>query len=57
MGASLSDDGLLLLLLVPEDDFKATQAAGPISKEFSGAGKPLSAFISIQKEDFSLTLE
>lgn len=68
MGADLSDDELLLLVLVPEDDFNAMKEAGPINTEYSGMGKPLStfikelakekktAFISIQKEDFSLTL-
>jgi hypothetical protein len=68
MGADWTDDELLLLVLVPEDDFKAMKAAGPIKTEYSGAGKPLSAFIkelakqkksafiSIQREDFALTL-
>ena len=68
MGADLTDDELLLLVLVPEDDFKAMKAAGPINTAYSGTGKPLSAFIkdlmkqkksafiSIQKENFSLTL-
>ena len=68
IGGNLTDDELFLLLLAPEDDFKAMKAAGPINTEYSGAGKPLaafireltkqkkSAFISIQKEDFSLTL-
>jgi oxaloacetate decarboxylase alpha subunit len=68
MGANLTDDELLLLLLVPEDDFKAMRAAGPIKTEYSGAGKPLagfikeltkqkkSTFINIHKENFSLTL-
>lgn len=68
MGANLTDDELLLLVLAPEDDFKAMQAAGPIKTEYSGATKPLAAFIkelmkrkkstyiSIQKDNFSLTL-
>ena len=68
MGSHLSDDELLLLVLAPEDDFKAMQAAGPIKTEYSGASKPLAAFIkeltkhkkstyiSIQKDNFSLTL-
>jgi len=68
MGSHLSDDELLLLVLAPEDDFKAMQAAGPIKTEYSGATKPLAAFIkelmkrkkstyiSIQKDNFSLTL-
>lgn len=69
MGADLTDDELLLLVLVPEDDFKAMRDAGPIKTEYSGASKPLAAFIkeltkqkkstfiSIQKENFSLTLK
>ncbi len=68
MGSHLSDDELLLLVLAPEDDFKAMKAAGPIKTEYSGASKPLAAFIkeltkhkkstyiSIQKDNFSLTL-
>jgi len=68
MGANLSDEELLLLVLVPEDDFKAMKTAGPINTEYSGAGKPLatfikelmkqknSSYISIKKEDFSVTL-
>jgi oxaloacetate decarboxylase alpha subunit len=69
IGADLTDDELLLLVLVPEDDFKAMRDAGPIKTEYSGASKPLAAFIkeltkqkkstfiSIQKENFSLTLK
>jgi len=69
MGTGFTDEDLLLLVLVPEDDFKAMKAAGPINTVYSGAGKPLSAFIKeltrhkkaafvrIQKEDFSLTLK
>ena len=69
MGADLTEDDLLLLVLAPEDDFKAMKAAGPINTEYAGLGKPLSGFIkeltkqkksaviSIQKENFSLTLK
>jgi oxaloacetate decarboxylase alpha subunit len=68
MGANLTDEELLLLVLVPEGDFEAMKAAGPIKTEFSGAGKPLitfikelmkrknSSYISIRKENFALTL-
>jgi oxaloacetate decarboxylase (Na+ extruding) subunit alpha len=68
MGAGLSDDDLLLLALVSEQDFKAMRAAGPIKTEYSASGRPLAtfirelakqkraAFISIQRDDFSLTL-
>lgn len=68
MGTDLTDDELLLLVLCREEDFKALRGAGPIKTEYSGADKPLIAFIkevmkqrsathiSIQKEDFSLTL-
>ena len=68
MGSNLSEDELLLLALVPEDDFKAMKAAGPINRSYSGATTPLAAFIkgltkqkkpafiSIQKEGFSLIL-
>lgn len=68
IGGNLTDDELFLLVLAPEDDFKAMKAAGPINTEYSVTGKPLAAFIreltkqkkpahiSIQKENFSLTL-
>jgi oxaloacetate decarboxylase alpha subunit len=68
MGSGLSDDELLLLVLAPEEDFKAMKAAGPIRTEYSSEAKPLAGFIkelmkrkkstyiSIQKENFSLTL-
>jgi oxaloacetate decarboxylase alpha subunit len=68
MGANLSEDELLLLVLVQEDDLNAMRAAGPIKTEYSGESKPLAAFIkelmkrkkstyiSIEKENFSLTL-
>ena len=69
MGADLTDDELLLLVLVPQDDFKAMRAVGPINTEYSGSGKPLAAFIkeltkqdkqkyiSIQRDNLSLTLK
>lgn len=69
MGANLTDDDLLLLVLINENDFKAMKAAGPIKKEYSASDKSLSefikelakqkkyTFISIQKENFSLTLK
>jgi len=68
IGGDLSDDDLLLLVLCQEEDFKAMRAAGPIQTAYTGAGKPLAAFIkdltkrkkttfiSIRREDFSLTL-
>jgi oxaloacetate decarboxylase alpha subunit len=68
MGANLSEDELLLVVLVQEDDLNAMRAAGPIKTEYSGESKPLGAFIkelmkrkkstyiSIKKENFSLTL-
>ncbi len=69
IGSGYSDEELLLLVLVSEEDLKAMRAAGPIKTEYSGAGKPLLSFIKelakrrkatyihIQKEDFSLTLK
>jgi oxaloacetate decarboxylase alpha subunit len=69
LGANLSDDELLLLVLCPEKDFKAMRAAGPIKTDYSGADKPMVTFIKelmkrknstcigIQKADFSLTLK
>ena len=69
MGTGLSEEELLLLVLVPDDDLKAMRAAGPIKTEYSGAGKPLFAFIKelmkqkkpkfihIQKENLSITLK
>lgn len=69
MGADFTDEELVLLALVSEDELKAMRAAGPIKTEYSGAGKPLSVFIkeltnqekqkviSIQRDDFSLTLK
>lgn len=69
MGADFTDEELLLLVLVSEDDLKAMRAAGPINTEYSGEGKPLSAFIkeltkqekqkviSIQRDNLSLTLK
>ena len=68
MGSGLSDDDLLLLALVSEDDFNAMRTAGPIKTEYSASGRPLVAlirelvkqknatFISIQREGFSLVL-
>ena len=69
MGSDFTDEELLLLVLVSEDDLKAIRAAGPINTEYSGEGKPLSAFIkeltkqekqkviSIQRDNLSLTLK
>ena len=69
MDTDLTDDELLLLVLVPHDDFKAMREAGPINTDYSGSGKPLSAFIreltkqdkqkyiSIQRGDLSVTLK
>ena len=69
IGNNLSDDDLLLLVLCPEEDFKAMRDTGPIKTEYSSAGKPLatfikelmkqknSTFISIQRQNFSLTLK
>lgn len=69
MGADFTDEELLLLVLVPDDDLKAMRAAGPIETEYSGEGRPLFAFIKellkqekpkhihIQREDFSITLK
>jgi oxaloacetate decarboxylase (Na+ extruding) subunit alpha len=68
IGASYSDEELLLLALVSEDDLGAMKAAGPLRTQHSATGKPLAAFIrelgkhkrathiSIQREGFSLTL-
>lgn len=68
VGAAMSDDDLLLLALVSQEDFSAMRAAGPIKTQYSAAGKPLAAFIrelvkqknasfiSVQREDFSLVL-
>lgn len=68
MGGNLTDDELLLLVLVPEDDFKTMRGAGPINSSYSCAHKPLAAFIkeltkqkkatyiSVRKENFSVTL-
>ena len=68
LGASLSDDELLLLALVSKEDFDAMRAAGPMKTEYSASGKPLasfirelakqekSTFVSIQREGLSLVL-
>ena len=68
LGASLSDDELLLHALVSEEDFKAMRAAGPIKTEYSASGRPLAAFIrelakqekasfiSIRRDGFSLVM-
>lgn len=40
MGADLTEDDLLLLVLAPEDDFKAMKAAGPINTEYAGRVSP-----------------
>jgi oxaloacetate decarboxylase alpha subunit len=68
VGGTMSDDELLLLALVSQEDFSAMRAAGPIKTQYSASGKPLAAFIrelvkqknasfiSVQREDFSLVL-
>jgi oxaloacetate decarboxylase alpha subunit len=68
VGAAMSDDEVLLLALVPEEDFSAMRNAGPMKTQYSAGNKPLAAFIrelakqknatyiSVQKEDFSLVL-
>jgi oxaloacetate decarboxylase alpha subunit len=69
MGSGFTEEELLLLVLVPDDDLNAMRAAGPIRTEYSGTGKPLLAFVKelmkqkkpryihVQKEDFSITLK
>jgi oxaloacetate decarboxylase alpha subunit len=68
VGAAMSDDDVLLLALVPEEDFSALRAAGPMKTQYSAGNKPLAAFIrelvkqknatfiSVQDKDFSLVL-
>lgn len=68
LGSSYSEEELLLLVLCPEEDLNAMKTAGPINTEYSTYGKPLMefireiskkktpTFISVQREDFSLTL-
>jgi oxaloacetate decarboxylase alpha subunit len=68
VGAAMSDDDVLLLALVPEEDFSAMRAAGPMKTQYSAGNKPLAAFIrelvkqknatfiSVQDKDFSLVL-
>ena len=67
-GSSLSEDELLLLVLVPEEDLNAMKKAGPIKTEYSIINKPLSLFIKnilnkttsssvhINQDQFSLQL-
>ena len=69
MGSEFTDEELLLLVLVSDDDLKAMGAAGPIKTEYSGTEKPLFAFlkelmkqkktkyIHVQKENLSITLK
>jgi oxaloacetate decarboxylase alpha subunit len=68
LGSSYSEEELLLLVMCSEEDLNAMKTAGPINTEYSSYGKPLvefikeiskkktHTFISIQREDFSLTL-
>jgi oxaloacetate decarboxylase alpha subunit len=69
MGTDFTDEELLLLVLVSDDDLKTMRAAGPLKTEYTGTGKSLSAFIkeltkqekqkviSIQRDNLSLTLK
>lgn len=69
VGGNLSEEELLLLVLVPEDDLKAMRAAGPIKTEYSAAGRSLAGFIrdlakrkntsqiSIRRDGFFLELK
>ncbi|MEE9613141.1 MAG: hypothetical protein V3W19_17930 [Desulfatiglandales bacterium] len=68
VGSGYSEEELLLLVLCPEEDLKVMLAAGPINTEYSSLDKPLlqfikevakrkdTTFVSVQKEDLSLTL-
>lgn len=70
LGGNVSDDELILRLLVPEKDIAAMRAAGPPKREYSIRGRsgpvalieklmsqPVGTYIDFQGEDFSITLE
>lgn len=71
LGGRLSDDDLLLQLMLPEEDIKVLLASGPLKSEYSSPAleKPLMAlvrdlarrsslsYLSLQKKSFSLTLQ
>jgi oxaloacetate decarboxylase (Na+ extruding) subunit alpha len=67
-GESISDDELLLRLLVPDSDIEAMRATPPRNRDFAPTTAPLSfirelvetsvgAYLHIEAGDFSLTLE
>jgi oxaloacetate decarboxylase alpha subunit len=67
-GESVSDDELLLRLLVPESDIEAMRATPPRNRDFAPTTPQLSfirelvetsvgAYLHIEAGDFSLTLE
>lgn len=68
MGFHVSDDELLLRLIMPEEHLNAMLAAGPLKKEYPGPEKPVvelvekllnrrnAAYIRVQKGGFSLAL-
>ncbi|MEI9476623.1 MAG: hypothetical protein WCO26_08615 [Deltaproteobacteria bacterium] len=71
LGGQLSDDDLLLQLMLPEEDIKGLLASGPLKTEYPSPAleKPLMVLIrelarranlaslSVQRKDFSLTLK
>ena len=71
LGGNVSDDELILRLLVPEKDIAAMRAAGPPKREYQIRGtrsasvalieklmnQPAGTYIDFQSEEFSITLE
>jgi oxaloacetate decarboxylase alpha subunit len=71
LGGQLSDDDLLLQLMLPEENIKGLLASGPLKTEYHSPAleKPVMvlvrelarranlSYLSVQKKDFSLTLQ
>ena len=71
LGGNVSDDELILRLLVPEKDIAAMRAAGPSKRDYQIRGQQSASvalieklmsqsagtYIDFQSEDFSITLE
>lgn len=71
LGGQLSDDDLLLQLMLPEEDIKSLLASGPLKTEYPSPAleKPAMvlirelarranlSYLNVQKKDFSLTLQ
>lgn len=67
-GSHLSEDELLLGVLVPEEDLNAMRQAGPINTKYSSIRQPLASFVKelakvskshyihMQAQDFTLTI-